>query len=353
MNLQKIPGRIDMHVHLRDPGQTEKEDFYSGTSAALAGGITTVVDMPNNRNPIFTRSLLMEKMEIAAKKAVCDYGFYFGTDGKNLQEFEKIEKLVLGIKVYLNLTTGKILIEDENLVEGIFEAWTKEKIIIVHAEGDKIDLAIALAKKYDKKLHVTHISQKIILDKIIAARKEGVRITSDVTPHHLFLTKEDEVTLRGFAMMKPPLETKEDVQFIWQNLSSVDCIATDHAPHTREEKTKDPVPFGVPGLETMLPLLLNVVSFGRITLDEVDRLTYTNPMKILDISQTPDTFMEYDPEESYVLSNKDLKTKCGWSPFAGMKFFGKIKNVYIRGTKVYENDKLTVDPGFGKNILSK
>ena len=402
-NFLKLPGLIDIHVHLRDPGATHKEDFYTGTCAALAGGVTTVFDMPNNLEPILTYEKLREKVAIVKKKAVCNWGLYFGTDGRNFEEFEKVEKIVVGLKVYLNFTTGNLKIDNEELMEEIFYRWSKDKIIVAHAEEEKLDLAIALQKKYKNKLHITHIAKALDLEKIIKAKKDGLNITCDVTPHHLFLAKErvntenvkdtletgkpynrlgsgrqsrfnrerhdspevnksdkpsdsggirkELVKSRGLYKVKPPLATKEDQAYLWQSIKMIDCIATDHAPHTMEEKRSDNPPTGLPGLETMLPLLLTAVYNNRLTIEEVIRLTNTNPQKIFGFKQEKDTFIEVDSDEEWVIKNEDLKTKCGWSPFEGWRVKGKVKKVSIRGTKVFEYGKILSQSGFGKNIL--
>ncbi len=346
-NIIRLPGLIDIHVHLRDPGQTYKEDFYTGTCAALAGGVTTVFDMPNKLEPMFTYEKLMEKIKIAQQKAVCDFGLYFGTDGKNLEEFEKVKDLVVGLKVYLSLTTGKYVIENEELVEAVFKKWPKSKVLVVHAEGDRVDLAIKLASKYSSKLHITHVNTKEILEKIISAKKDKLDLTCDVTPHHLFLTNE-YLNSGGFGLVKPALATQKDQEFLWNNLKNIDCIATDHAPHTIVEKKSFNIPAGIPGLDTMLPLLLTAVKNGRLTIDEIVRLTNTNTQKIFKVNQSEDTYVEIDLDEKYKIENKKLKTKCGWSPFEGWKVIGKVKRVFIKGTKVFENGKILVKPGFGQ-----
>lgn len=349
--LLRLPGLIDIHVHLRDPGQTYKEDFYTGTCAALAGGVTTVFDMPNNLEPIFTYKKLLEKIRIARQKAVCDYGLFLGTDGNNLEEFEKVEGLVVGLKIYLNLTTGQLLVEDDDLIENIFQKWPKDNVIIVHAEGEKIDLAINLASKYKNKLHITHISRKDDLTKVIAVKSEGINITGDTTPNYLFLTDNDGLKLGGFGSVKPNLATKEDQDYLWENLKYIDCLATDHAPHTIQEKRDFNPPSGIPGLETMLPLLLTAVKDKRLTLDDLIRLTNTNPQKIFGFKQDKNTYVEVDTDEKYTIENKNLKTKCGWSPFDGREVYGRVKMVFIRGTKVFEDGKILVESGFGKNMV--
>ncbi len=347
----RLPGLIDIHTHFRDPGQTDKEDFFTGTSAAIAGGVTTIFDMPNNSKPITTYEHLLEKTEIVKEKAVCDFGLYFGTDGKNMEQFEKVVDKVVGLKIYLNMTTGKLFIEDEDLVEKIFQFWPKNKVIVLHAEKEKVDLAIDLCGKTGNKIHITHVATKEDLEKILIAKKGKLPLTCDVTPHHLFLTREHFKILGGFGMVKPALAAKEDREFLWRNLDKIDCIASDHAPHTTFDKEGANPPSGVPGLETMLPLLLEAIYEERMTIDDLIRLTNINPQKIFDFQQGIDAYVEVDMEEEYVIDNKNLKTKCGWSPFAGWKVKGRVKNVYLHGKKVFSDGKILVKEGFGKNIL--
>lgn len=348
----QLPGLIDIHVHLRDPGQTYKEDFYTGTCSALAGGVTAVFDMPNNLEPILTNQKLMEKINIAGQKAVCDFGFYFGTDGENTDQFEKVIKKVVGLKVYLNMTTGKLFLEDDELIERVFKSWPKNKVIVVHAEGDRIDLVIRLCEKLDNKIHITHVATKRDLEKIIEAKKEKLNLTCDVTPHHLSLTEDDTIKLIGFGEVRPALATKKDQEFLWNHLDNIDCIASDHAPHTVEEKKLNNPPSGMPGLETMLPLLLTAVDDGRLTMNDISRLTNTNPQKIFNIEQEENTFVEINRDEKYKIENKNLKTKCGWSPYDGWKVYGKAKRVFIRGIKVFEAGKILARPGFCRKIIS-
>lgn len=351
--LVRLPGLIDIHVHLRDPGQIQKEDFYTGTCAALAGGVTTVFDMPNNITPIVTNTLLEGKLNIAKKKALCDYALYFGTNGRNIDEFRQVKDKVVGLKLYLNITNTNILVEDQRLIENVFQSWPKDKVIVIHAEGDKIDLAIELSRKYKNRIHVTHVATKRDLEKILFAKSAKLRVTCDVTPHHLFLTVDDEVYLDGFGKVKPNLATQSDVDFLWDNIAGIDCITTDHAPHTVKEKKSFDPPFGVPGLETMLPLLITAVKQKRLTIDEIIRLTNTNPQEIFNFKQDNNTYIDVDVEEEYRIDNKKLFTKCGWSPFHGRSVYGKVVSVYLRGKKVFGNGKTLVSAGFGKNIIDQ
>ncbi|HLL60831.1 MAG TPA: hypothetical protein VK338_03880, partial [Candidatus Nitrosocosmicus sp.] len=192
------------------------------------------------------------------------------------------------------------------------------------------------------------------LSPIIEAKKENLPITCGVCPHHLFLTEDDVSTLGPYGMMKPSLKSKQDQSFLWNNLHYVDVIESDHAPHTNEEK-KSPAggspPFGVPGLETTLPLLLTAVSEGKLTIDRVIELCHTNPARIFNIPLDKETKIEVDVDEEYIIENKNLKTKCGWSSFDGWKVKGKVKRVFLHGKKVFEDDMILAEPGSGRIIV--
>ena len=347
-NIITLPGLIDLHVHLRDPGQTHKENFYTGTLAALAGGITTVVDMPNNLAAVTTKELLDEKIASAKEKIVSDIGFNFGTLGDNFDEFPKIVDKVVGLKIYLNVTTGGFIIDKPKLAE-IYEAWDSDKPIFLHAEEDVSDLVMTTLRKYPKRTHLCHVSSRSELEFIIQAKSEGLPITCGVTPHHLFLSKKDGSSLGGFGYMKPFLKPDSDQKFLWDNLDAIDVFESDHAPHTSEEKHADNPPFGVPGLETMLPLLLTAEQEGRLTQEQLLDKLHGKPAEIIGLKPDENTKIEVDMSE-YEIKNEDLKTKCGWSPFVGRKVIGKVKKVYIRGELVFENRQLLAKPGSGKII---
>ena len=375
MSFTKLPGLIDPHVHLREPGATHKEDYETGTKAAVAGGIVMVLDMPNNPEPTITREALDKKQKLAIEKAICDVGFIFGASHTkprrpefisgsknqkmlkqvqhdeigNISEFPKVINGVYALKVYMDTTTGDLLIEDQKALESIFSAWPAHKPIVVHAERETMNKAIDLAKKFNKKLHIAHLSQKSELVRVIEEKEKGMPISCEVTPHHLFLTEKDTKVLGPYGIMKPPLKKQEDVDFLWKHIDAIDCIATDHAPHTKEEKESGMPPYGVTGLETSLPLMLNAVSEGRVKLDDVIRLMHEGPKRIFNIyysssemrsshvRSNSNTFVEVDLKAEYTLENKNLFTKCGWTPFDGMKVKGKVISVTIRGKKVFES----------------
>lgn len=343
-SLLKLPGFIDVHVHLREPGATHEEDFKTGTEAAVAGGTVFVIDMPNNPIPTFSSEALSEKKKLSDSKEIIPVGFHYGTNGKNLDTFVRVwsDPRVFGLKIYCNYTTGEYLVNDEKMLDGIFKAWDCGKPILVHAEGEQLKTAIALAKKYSRRLHVCHISQAVEIEDICKAKEDGLHISAGVTPHHLFLTDKDSERLKSYALMKPPLGLQSDQDALWKALHDgvIDLIETDHAPHTKEEKESDKPPFGVPGLETALPLLLIKLHKEKITLDEVIRWTFKNPKKLFSVPIEEDTYIEIDMDRAWVLQNTDLKTKCGWSPFNGWQMIGKVTNVMFKGKMLLKNAKL-------------
>lgn len=352
MALFRLPGLIDPHVHLRDPGQTHKEDFFSGTTAALSGGFTTILDMPNNKIAITTEQLLKEKIAIAKGSIVADVGFYFGSMGDNLNEFPKVVDKVFGLKLYLNQTTGNLLI-NKNKLKSIFSAWGKtvrHLPILVHAENESLRSVLDVVKETKQNVHVCHVSTQADLALILREKESRLPISCGVTPHHLFLTEHDANVLGPFGKMKPPLAKRKDVDFLWKNLKAIDVVESDHAPHTRKEKLE--TTFGVTGLETTLPLLLTAVWEKRLNIDDIVRLCVTNPARIFGCQTDPNTHIEVDQSISYTIENRKLYTKCGWSPFANWRVKGKVRRVILRGKKVFEDGKgISVAKGSGRIIF--
>ncbi len=349
--LLKLPGLIDVHVHLRDPGATQKEDFYTASRAALAGGVVGLVDMPNNPAPTINLKRLVVKKQ-AAKKSVCDYGFYFGANQENWKDFRKVFSQVFGLKIYMNHTTGPLLVEDLAVLQQHFKNWPQSKPILVHAEQDTLAKAIGLAACWDKWLHVCHLATSEELELVKKAKQKKIKVTCEVTPHHLFLTKDEVKTLGSLAVMRPPLQTRADLKSLWWGINKgiVDLIATDHAPHTLKEKQSSSPPNGIPGLETSLPLLLTALNENKITLKKLIELTSINPAKFLGLKSVKNSWVEVDLNKKWIIEQKNLQTKCGWSAFHGRKVIGKIERVFLRGKKVVENGKIIVKKGFGKPL---
>ena len=344
---QKIPALVDPHVHLREPGAVHKENFRTGTMAAVAGGYGTVLDMPNNLIPTINPGALQQKVDLATGRIYCDVGFHFGATASGVEHFEQVVDQVYGLKVYMNHTTGTLLMENPAELQAVFARWPGQRPIVVHAEGEALATAIALARLNNKRLHVAHVATEEDVEMVREAKEEGLPVTCEVTPHHLFLTEADAQALGPFGVMKPSLRTEEHRLALWKNLESgvIDMIATDHAPHTEEEKLSGKPPFGVPGLETTLPLLLTTVAEGRLTLDRVVELTSTNPRRIFGLPKaTDESHVLLDLEHRGLISSDNLQTKCGWTPFDRVRVIGRIAEVVFRGEKVYDGENVVGVP---------
>ena len=343
-NLLKLPGIVDVHVHLREPGGMQKEDFETVTKAAIAGGYTQILDMPNNIPPTVDLMSLEDKISRAKGRIWCDLGFNFGATAESVKYFKQVYKKVFGLKVYMNQTTGPLLVDKSEDREQIFKSWKRDHPIMVHAEGETVEIAIKLAKKYKKRLHVCHVAMNQ-LNTINHARKDGLKISCEVCPHHLFLNKDDITRLGPLGIMKPPLLSKEDQQELWRNLDKIDMISTDHAPHTLEEKfDQKEAKFGVPGLETTLPLMLNAVSNNLLSLERFIEMTSTYPRKIFKLPNQPNTYILVDTSKTFRISDDNLFTKCHWTPFKDLEGRGEVKKVVIRGQTVFKDGKCVGRP---------
>lgn len=357
----RLPSFADPHVHLREPGSTDKEDFYTGTCAALAGGYTALLDMPNNPVPTTTEAALEEKIGLARAKIVCDVGFNFGATPDNGSEYPRIVQRVAGLKAYFGHTHGNIIFEGLPAMLAIFLSWYPaerypHKPIMIHAEGATVAAVIGLAALYNRRIHICHLSKKSELAVIRAAKEKGIAITCEVAPHHLFLTEQEAAPdkLGAYAKMSPALQTEEDVRALWQGLAdgSIDMLATDHAPHTRAEKDSSKPPFGVPGLETTFGLMYREVAEGRAGFDlaRLVELLAIAPRRVFGLPEGEGE-VEIDETDKYEFSNEGLYTKCGWTPFVGMKGQGRVRRVWLRGQLVFEDGKVLAASGSAK-ILS-
>jgi dihydroorotase-like cyclic amidohydrolase len=350
----KLPGLIDPHVHVREPGQTHKEDWDSATQAALAGGVSMILTMPNTKPPIFDAATLELALKAAREKARCDYAQFVGAGPENADLLPALASKAAGLKMYLDSTFGELRLDDMTLWMPHFANYPKEYPIVLHSESRTMAAGILFAAIYDRPIHIAHISLKEEVLLIKAAKERGIKVTCEVCPHHLFLSKEDvpaissEHPRRG--EVRPRLATKEDVEALWQNMDVIDCFATDHAPHTLEEKDSEiPLP-GFPGLETLLPLLLTAVEDGRLTMDDIIQKSVANPRKIFHLPEQPETWSEVDENAEYEIRAADQFTRCGWTPFEGWKVRGKVRKVILRGKIAFEDGRILVEPGYGKNI---
>ena len=340
-----LPGLIDVHVHFRDPGLTHKEDFLTGSMAAAKGGITTVLDMPNTIPPTTTLDALDEK-RILAKKSVVNYGFNFGATLNNLTDIKKV-KNIAAVKLYMDMTTGAMKVDDYDAVAGIFKA---SRLTIIHAEDINVKTAvdIFIKNKIKNRLHIAHVSSE---KELVYAKNNPIsrQITVEVTPHHLFMNQNDLQHLGAFAEMKPRLKTEADQTALWDGIKNglVDVIATDHAPHLKEEKEQANYPFGVPGVETMLPLLLDAFNRNLIDLKTIIKLCCENPAKLFKIKNKGLLKEGYDADlvivdldKRQAVRSEDLLTKCKWSPFEGKILKGWPVTTIVNGNVVYDNGQI-------------
>lgn len=339
-----LPGIIDVHTHMRDPGLTHKEDFTSGSRACARGGVTAFIDMPNTIPVTVTEKALMDKKDMMIGRSYVDYGFHFGGSKKdNSEEIKKVLDKVASTKIFLNMSTGDMLIENEKVVENIFR---ESKIISVHAEEGMVEKAIEFCKKYDKELYLCHLSKASEIELLREAKAEGVKVFGEVTPHHLFLNVDDvNATERSKMLlrMKPELKEKSDNEALWKALAdgTLDSIGTDHAPHLIEEKLAK-LTYGVPSVENSLEMMLNGVKENRITFERLIEVMCKNPAKIFKIKNKGDIAVGYDGDLVIVDINdnspiKDDKviTKANWTPFENCNRGGRVLTTILRGEIVY------------------
>ena len=362
-----MPGIIDVHTHMRDPGITYKEDFATGSRACAKAGVTTFYDMPNTIPTTTTLENLLKKKKLASEKAIVNFGFHFG--GSKNDNVEEIKKVLSSgeantVKIFMNVTTGEMLIEDDEILKKVFK---NSKLVLVHAENEMIDKAIELNKNCGKGLYVCHIPSENELKKVINAKKNNELNTkehpiyAEVTPHHLFLNTEiRESTERNKMLlrMKPELREKSDNEFLWEaiNRGEIDTIGTDHAPHLISEKLEK-ITFGMPGVETSLALMINAFNEGKISLEMIQKLMCENPAKIMKIEKRGKLeegffadIIVVDTQKEWIVAVDDtIESKCGWTPYENWELKGKNILTIVNGEIVYENGKIN-DIHKGKEI---
>ena len=340
-----LPGVIDVHTHMRDPGLSYKEDFETGSKACAKGGVTTFIDMPNTVPNTTTKEILDAKESNSKNRSYVDYGFHFGGSKlDNSEEIKKVRDRVASTKIFLNMSTGDMLVEEEKVLENLFK---ESKIISVHAEEEMVDKAIDLARKFRKPLYLCHLSKKSEVEKLRAAKKEGLKIYGEVAPHHLFL---DSSMANSLLIMKPELKSKEDNDALWLGIEdgTIDTIGTDHAPHTLEEKNSKTT-YGIPGVENSLEMMLKELN-KKIDMKTLQKVMSENPAKIFGIAGKGKIEVGYDADlvvvdlnNKEIIKNEDVISKCGWTPYSGIVGGGKVLLTMVRGHIVYD----------GKNFIEK
>ena len=363
-----MPGVIDVHTHMREPGVTYKEDFATGSRACVKAGVTTFYDMPNTVPTTTTEENLLEKKKLASEKSIVNFGIHFGgSKNDNVEEIKKVLKNeeVNTVKIFMNVSTGEMLIEDDEILAKVFE---NSKLVLVHAENEMIDKAIELNKNYGSGLYVCHIPSAEEMKKVINAKKNSDVNTkehpvyAEVTPHHLFLNTEiRESTERNKMLlrMKPELREKSDNEFLWEaiNRGEVDTIGTDHAPHLISEKLEK-ITFGMPGVETSLALMINAYNEGKISLEMIQKLMCENPAKIMKIEKRGKLQEGYfadvivvDTKKEWIVGIDDtIESKCGWTPYENWRLKGKNIMTIVNGEIVYENGKINENVKSGKEV---
>jgi carbamoyl-phosphate synthase/aspartate carbamoyltransferase/dihydroorotase len=337
-NTVRLPGLMDVHVHVREPGATEKEDWESCSKSALAGGITTIFAMPNTNPAVIDEASYELVKELADSKSFCDYGLYIGATKDNTGNASKLvdQENAVGMKMYLNNTFGPLVMKDMNIWMEHIKNWNSQQPICVHAEEQTLGAILYLAQLYNKRIHVCHLSKRSEIEMVKRSKELGYNITCEVSPHHLFLTNDDLDLLDNLKEVRPHLGNEEDRQALWDNMKYIDCFATDHAPHLLKEKMGSCCP-GFAGLETALPMLLNAVNEKRLTLEDIVKRYYENPCKIFNIKMESmdDTYIEVDLDAEWIVPKKLKYTKCDWTPFEGKKLKGVVRRVVLRNKTVY------------------
>ncbi|KFQ93913.1 CAD protein, partial [Nipponia nippon] len=349
--LIRLPGLIDVHVHLREPGGTHKEDFASGTAAALAGGVTMVCAMPNTSPAVTDAASFALAQKLAEAGARCDFALFLGASSENAGSLGSLAGAAAGLKMYLNDTFSSLRMDDVSLWMEHFEQWPRHLPIVAHAERQTVAAVLMVAQLYQRPVHICHVARREEILLIKAAKQKGIPVTCEVAPHHLFLCRDDLGRLgEGRAAVRPMLGTRQDVEALWENMDTIDCFATDHAPHTLEEKQGQGPPPGSPGRGPLLPLLLTAVSEGRLTVEDIIQRLYENPRKIFGLPVQEDTYVEVDLEHEWIIPSHTAFSKARWTPFEGMKVKGTVRRVVLRGEVAYIDGQVLVPPGYGQDV---
>jgi dihydroorotase len=383
-----IPGCIDDQVHFREPGLTHKGNIFSESRAAVAGGITTFMEMPNTVPNALTQELLEDKFQIAKKSSLANYSFFMGASNDNVDEVLKTdEKNVCGVKIFMGSSTGNMLVDNEATLTNLFS--NVPMLIATHCEdeatirnntikfkekyGENIpitahplirseeacylssSMAVELAKKHNTRLHILHISTakevSLFSNELPLDKK---RITAEACIHHLWFSDKDYETKGNFIKWNPAVKTENDREAIWKGVldNKIDIIATDHAPHTLEEKSKPytEAPSGGPLVQHALLAMLEKVKEGKISIERVVEKMCHAPAILFQVSERGFIREGYfadlvviNPKQTHTVSKDTILYACGWSPFEGFTFSNKIDKTFVNGTLAYSDDAINTD----------
>ena len=381
-NLIVLPGCMDTQVHFREPGSTDAEDLQSGSRAALVGGITGVFEMPNTNPATTNKKEFQNKLNLAKNRMYCNYAFYFGATPENQNELSELKNLegCCGVKLFAGSSTGTLLVHKEEDIEKVFKFTSK--IVSVHSEDEDIlnlrkklrekgnvhshpvwrneESAISstrrivkIANRLNKKAHILHVSTKQEID--FLSQNKG-NVTFEITPQHLTLTApECYDKLGAYAQMNPPIRDKSHYERLWYAIRNNynDTIGSDHAPHLKENKDKEypETPSGMPGVQTLLPIMLNHINEGKLKINQLINFLCENPVKIFGIINKGYIKKDYDADFTIIdmkktieIENKKIESKCGWSPFNGYKFKGTPVMTIIDGKIKMQDGNIIGDP---------
>jgi dihydroorotase len=376
-----LPGIIDTQTHFREPGSTDVEDLESGSRAAVLGGVTSLFEMPNTNPPTSNLVEFDKKLQLAKNRMHSNYAFYFGATPDNISQLSKLKDVegCCGVKLFAGSSTGKLLVDKEADIEKVIS--NSDRIISIHSEDEEIlklrkkfikkgDVhshpewrnvecamsstrrVVKIAERYNKNIHVLHVTTKEEVD-FLAMHKKNV--TFEITPQHLTLYAPDCYDKLGtYAQMNPPLRTKEHYDRLWVAIKNniVDVLGSDHAPHSKENKDKEypNTPSGMPGVQTIFPVMLDHVNNGKLTLEQLIKLMCENPCRIFGIKDKGYIKEGYDADLTIVDMNKEviiknemIASKCGWTPFNNHKIKGFPVGTIINGNLVMSDGKVILE----------
>ena len=384
--LTLMPGLIDTQVHFREPGLEEKEDLESGTRAAICGGVTTIFEMPNTKPNTTDPETLQDKLDRARGRAWCDFAFFVGATTNNAEKLGEYENLpgTPGIKIFMGSSTGTLLVSEDADLERVLRHGKRR--CPIHAEDEPRNTArkslisqsphprehpflrdaesarlateriLRISAKTGRPVHILHVSTRDELPLIADAKVEGLGTTAEVTPQHLFFHSPDCYDRLGsYAQMNPPIRSEEHREGLWKAVSGglFDVFGSDHAPHTRAEKAAPypQSPSGMPGVQTMLPVLLNFAGQGLINLKDIVRMGCENPALLYGIRDRGflkpgflANLVLVDPDHKWTVEAGWLQSKCGWSPYEGETLMGKPIHVILGGAMVVQEGGLRGRP---------
>lgn len=381
-----LPGVIDTHVHFREPGLTEKGDFESESRAAVAGGVTTVFDMPNTNPQTTSAAMVEQKAEIASKKCLTNYGFYIGATNENVDEIKNLDpKSVAGVKIFMGISTGGMLVNSKKSLEDIFASAKvpvvthNEDVEMINANAEAIkakypegqipifehmnirssdacykctSYVIDLAKKYGTQLHVLHLSTKkeiALFDR--NADIENKKITAEVCPNYLWFDETDYERLGAKIKCNPAIKKEKSRENLLIGLEqgSIDTVASDHSPHLLSQKQGDALTAtsGIPSIQHTLPMMLQLAKKSNLSREQVVEKMCHNPAKIFKLEKRGYIRKGYyadlviiSPDDPYTIEEKDLLYKCGWSPMVGEQLQYKVEKTFVNGNLVYDEGKI-------------